>query len=128
MIILDADVLIGYLDSDDAHHDSAVALLEREIDDEFGVSSLTMAEVLVGPTRAGRVVDALGALRDLEVSEQPFPADTAVKLAELRAITGLRMPDCCVLLAARELQARVASWDIRLLNAAKKMGLALVTS
>ena len=128
MIVVDADVLIGYLDNDDAHHDSAVALLEREIDDQFVASSLTLAEVLVGPTRAGRVVDALGALRDLEVSEQPLPADAAVKLAELRATTGLRMPDCCVLLAAREVQARVASWDVRLNNAAKRIGLDVVTS
>ena len=91
-------------------------------------SSLTLAEVLVGPTRAGRVVDALGALRDLEVSEQPLPADAAVQLAELRATTGLRMPDCCVLLAAREVQARVASWDVRLNNAAERIGLDVVTS
>lgn len=128
MIVIDADVLIGYLDSDDVHHDSAMALLEREIDDDFVASSLTLAEVLVGPTRARRVVDAVGALRDLEVSEQPLPADAAVKLAELRATTGLRMPDCCVLLATRELQARVASWDVRLKNAAMKMGLEVVTS
>lgn len=128
MIILAVDVLIGYLDGHDAHHDSAMRLLEREIDEEFWVSSLTMAEVLVEPARVGRLVDALDALRDLEVSEHPFPADTAVKLAELRATTGLRMPDCCVLLAARELQARVASGDIRLLNAAEKIGLEVVTS
>ncbi|MGH9055319.1 MAG: type II toxin-antitoxin system VapC family toxin [Acidimicrobiales bacterium] len=128
MIVLDADVLIGYLDNDDAHHDSAISLLEREIDDDFVASSLTLAEVLVGPTRAGRVLDAVHALRDLEVSEEPLPADAAVKLAELRAATGLRMPDCCVLFAARERQARVASWDVKLKNAARKSGLTVVTS
>jgi predicted nucleic acid-binding protein len=128
MIVLDADVLIGYLDSDVAHHDAAMALLAREIDDDFVASSLTLAEVLVGPTRAGRVVDALSALRGLEVSEQPLPADAAVKLAELRAKTGLRMPHCCVLLAAREHRARVASWDVRLNNGATRIGVDVVTA
>ena len=35
MIVLDASVLIGYLDARDAHHDRASALLTREIEDDF---------------------------------------------------------------------------------------------
>jgi hypothetical protein len=47
-----------------------------------------------------------------------FPSDTAVRLAELRVITGLKMPDCCVLLAAENAAASVASFDERLAQAA----------
>ena len=50
------------------------------------------------PVRDG--VQTLAVLRDLEIQELPFPADTAVRLAQLRATAGPKMPDCCVLLAA----------------------------
>lgn len=128
MIVFDACVLIAYLDGSDAYHDVAMQLLEREIDEELSASPLTLAEVLVGPARSGRLDAALAALRDLEVAERPFPADTAVTLAELRASTGLRMPDCCVLLAAREATARVATFDVALLKAAAALGLDPVSS
>ena len=53
-------------------------------------------------------------LHMLEVNELPFPPDSAVRLAKLRASTGLKMPDCCVLLAAADAGATVASFDGRL--------------
>jgi predicted nucleic acid-binding protein len=123
VIVLDASVLIAYLDAEDAQHQKAETLLAREIDDEFAANPLTLAEVLVGPSRTGRLDAARSALRELEVAEQPFPTDTAVRLARLRADTGLRMPDCCVLLAAQETAARVAAFDERLIRAAEELGL-----
>jgi predicted nucleic acid-binding protein len=45
VIVFDASVLIAYLDGEDAHHGRAEALLVAEIDDQFGVNSLTLAEV-----------------------------------------------------------------------------------
>ena len=127
MIVLDANVLIAYLDGRDAHHDAAVELLERELDEELSASPLTLAEVLVGPARAGRVDVVLAALRDLEVAEQPFRAGATVRLAELRATTGLRLPDCCVLLAAEQAPGRVASFDTGLTAAAARLGLGTVS-
>ena len=44
MIVLDASVLIGYLDAADAHHELATALLTREVDDDLAVNILTVAE------------------------------------------------------------------------------------
>lgn len=123
MIVLDASVLIAYLDAEDAQHQQAELLLEREIDDEFAVTPLTLAEVFVGPSRTGRLDAARSALRELEVIEQPFPAGTAVRLARLPADTGLRMPDCCVLLAAQTTAARVAAFDERLIRGAEDLGL-----
>lgn len=127
MIVLDASVLIAYLDRDDAHHERAERLLAHEIDDDFGANSLTLAEVLVAPARENRLRAARTALRDLEVEELACPADTAVKLARLRAATGLRMPDCCVLLAAEDVHGRVAAFDDQLKQAAKKRRLRVVT-
>lgn len=123
MMVLDASVLIAYLDAEDVQHEAAGSLLAREIDDEFAANPLTLAEVLVGPARTGRLDAALSALRGLEVAEWPFPADTAVRLARLRADTGLRMPDCCVLLAAQDAAARIAAFDERLARAAETLGL-----
>jgi predicted nucleic acid-binding protein len=128
VIVLHASVLIAYLDSEDAQHARAESLLAREIDDEFAANPLTLAEVLVGPSRTGRVDAARSALRELEVVEQPFPAGTAVRLARLRADTGLRMPYCCVLLAAQDATARVAAFDDQLIRAAEKLGLGAMRS
>ncbi len=126
MIVLDASVLISYLDADDDRHVVAESLLAREIDDDLGMNPLTLAEVLVAPVREGRLRQAQEALRDLEVNELPFPSDTAVRLAELRATTGLRMPDCCVVLAAEDAGATVASFDRQLIQAAKARNMAVL--
>ena len=119
MIVLDSSVLIAYLDSEDRHHVAAEALLTEAVGEDLGVNSLTLAEVLVVPARDGRLDLVRAVLRDLEVAELPFPADTAVKLAQLRANTGLKMPDCGVLLAAENSGARVACFDDRLALAAE---------
>ena len=123
MIVLDASVLIAYLDGEDGHHAAAETLLTRAMDDDLGANSLTLAEVLVVPVRDGRLDSTLAALRDLEIQELPFPADAAVRLAQLRATAGLKMPDCCVLLAAEDAVATVASFDERLVQAAEKRNL-----
>ncbi len=119
MILLDASVLIAYLDGADSHHAAAERLLAQAIEDELAANTLTLAEVLVVPARDGRLDAVRTALRDLEVQELPFPADSAVRLAQLRANTGLKMPDCCVLLAAEDVGACVASFDDRLVKAAE---------
>ena len=119
MIVLDASVLIGFLDGDDHHHAAAEQLLSHAVDDDLAVNSLTLAEVLVAPVRDERLQPVLAALHALEVQELPFPADTALRLAQLRASTGLKMPDCCVILAAEDAEATVASFDERLLQTAE---------
>lgn len=128
LIVLDASLLIAFLDGDDVRHDAAEALLAELVDDDFGANSLTLAEVLVAPAKDGRLPVALAALRDLEVKELPFPPDTAVRLAELRAGTGLKMPDCCVLLSAEHAGGAVASFDERLARAAVDRNLAVLGS
>lgn len=120
MIVLDASVLIAYLDAEDRHHEAAETLLANSILDDFMANPLTLAEVLVVPARDGRLEPVRSVLAELEVEELPFPADTAVRLAQLRAETGLKMPDCCVLLAAEQAAARIACFDDRLAQAAEQ--------
>jgi predicted nucleic acid-binding protein len=128
VIVLDASVLIGYLDAGDAHHDPATALLTREIDDDFAVNLLTLAEVLVAPTRNGHRDRVLAMLADLEVQTLQFPDGSAAALAQLRAETQLKMPDCCVLLGALDRGARLASFDDRLVTAARARGVDVADS
>ncbi len=119
MIVLDASVLIAYLDGDDSHHEAAERLLAEAIDDDLAANALTLAEVLVVPVRGGRLRPVQTALRHLNVNELAFPPGTAVRLAQLRVDTGLKMPECCVLLAAEDADAIIASFDERLVQAAQ---------
>ena len=86
-------------------------------------SPLTLAEVLVGPVRAGRADLAGEALRQLGVEAVALNADAPRDLAELRVRTQLRLPDCCVLLAARTAGRYVVTFDDRLHRAAAELGL-----
>ena len=123
MIVLDASVLIAHLDGDDAHHAQATDLLLEAVDEPLAASPLTVAEVLVGPARAGRAELAEGALRELGVEVVPLDPDASRDLAELRVRTQLRLPDCGVLLAARTAGGYVATFDDRLHRVAADLGL-----
>jgi predicted nucleic acid-binding protein len=123
VIVLDASVLIAHLDGADRHHAEAEGLLEETGTEALGASMITLAETLVSPARAGRVADAEEALRRLGVSELALGDNAPARLAQLRADIGLKMPDCCVLLAAQEHSGAVASFDSDLLAAARNLGL-----
>ncbi len=123
MIILDASVLIAHFDREDARHTLATTRLLELAGEPFGASTITLAEVLVGPSRAGRLDEARAALATLGVAELPLPGHAAERLARLRAESGLRLPDCCVLLSAETARGRVLSFDRSLGRAAARLGL-----
>lgn len=123
MIVLDASVLIAHLDGGDRHHAETEMLLEERSSEPLGASSITLAETLASPARAGRLADAEAVLKRLGVNELGFGKNIPGRLAQLRAEVGLKMPDCCVLLAAQEHAGIVASFDSDLLTAACRLGL-----
>ena len=108
LAILDASVVIAFLDPDDALHAAATEALTAPQHDELTSPSSVYAEILVAPYRAGGeavgVVDAF--LADLAVrimAVTPAIARTAAKLrSESRS---LRLPDALVLATAEELDA-----------------------
>lgn len=128
MIVLDASVLIGFIFDQDAHHAAAVALLRDEAGNAFGVSPVTLAEALVAPTRLGRVAAAERMLLEIGVTEIPLPRDAALQLAKLRVESGLKMPDCCVLLAAITSNGAVATFDNRFKSVATSRDIRVLTS
>ncbi len=122
MIVLDASVLIAHLDAADAHHERATALLAGSADEPLGASPLTLAEVLVAPARAGQLDRATAALSQLGATAIGLDEDASARLAVLRAGTSLKLPDCCVLLAAEQTHAVVAAFDERLAATASERG------
>jgi predicted nucleic acid-binding protein len=123
VIVLDASVLIGHLSLGDAHHGRATELLTSLAAERFGASPTTLAEVLVAPTRLGKLAAAQRALHDLGVESLELGSGSATRLAAFRVETGLRMPDCCVLLAAENHHADLATFDGRLAATATARGL-----
>lgn len=122
MIVLDASVLIAHLDDSDSYHDRASALLSEFADEALAASPISIAEVLVGPARAGQLDRATAALAQLDVAALQLDEHAPAALAMLRALTGLKLPDCCVLLVAEQARAGVATFDHRLTTVAREFG------
>lgn len=127
MIVLDASVLIGFFETPDEHHDNAVALLRRCAAEDFGVSPLTLAEFLVGAARRGdrHLTEAERWLDSIHLAQVALTEESPRQLAQLRVASGLPLPDCAVLHAARQAGGSVASFDTRLCRAAEELGIPL---
>jgi predicted nucleic acid-binding protein len=124
LIVLDASVLIAHQDPTDVNHERAVDSLEAHAEVSLSASALTVAEVLVEHVERDDVDSGLRWLRTLGVQEVGFGPDASVRLATLRARTRLKLPDCCVLLAAQDTRAdTIATFDDRLGASAQALGL-----
>jgi predicted nucleic acid-binding protein len=126
VVVVDASVLVAHLDEHDVHHSRAVEHLLDLADHPLAASPVTIAEVLVGPAQQGRLPAARAALDDLGLVEVPLSPDAAVRLAVLRAETKLKLPDCCVILAAQIEVAGILSFDDQLGERASALGLEVV--
>jgi len=112
--VLDASVVIAFLDADDAHHAAAVGVVGRLRGQELVLSASGYAEVLVDPWRDGPEAVAVVRqfLSELGVRVEPLTADVAERAARLRSIhRGLRLPDALVLATADALDATALTAD-----------------
>lgn len=121
MIVLDAGVLIGFLDASDAHHAAAANLMEQN-PSGYLVHPLTAAEVLVGPAKRGVAERVWHDLRGVGVDVAILGPDEPLVLARLRARWGLKMPDTCVLATAERADVPLATFDRQLATAAAGAG------
>lgn len=121
-VVLDADVAIGALEGGDVHHADVRRLFLRWRDERTPrVMSLpNLSEVLVGvasdPRRLGLAREALAALH---VTPHAPNEAIAVDAARLRTTHPISLPDAYLLATARHLDARVCSFDRRVLRAAE---------
>lgn len=122
MIVLDASVVIAFLSLSDPHHARAAQLLEEHAAADFRMHQITLAEVLVGAIRTGRGAQLFNDLTSLGVVAHQPGANEPLTLAELRATTGLRMPDCCVLAVAQQESLPLATFDEQLARVAQNLG------
>lgn len=122
-LILDASVLIGLLDTADAHH--AQAIRDTEAADKMGrpllVPASAYSEALVAFARANRIKDAREAIISMGLTIMPLTAPIAEHAAELRARhERLRLPEAIVLASAHELTGDLLSYDRNLARLAQK--------
>jgi len=125
---LDAGVLIAFFQPDDPHHATAVTLLTEHADDLLYLGALTEAEVLVRAAQRREEATLYAHIRELGVTVLPLPADAGPWLAQLRARTGSRLPDCSVILTAQQSGSRIATFDRVLARAASELGIEVIPS
>ena len=110
LIHLDAGVLIGFLDGDDAHHQVAGAVIAEALDqgDRLAMAASAIAECLVGPARRGdETIELVHDLRRrLPIEVVDLDLDIATAAARLRAgHRSLRLPDALVIATAFQREA-----------------------
>lgn len=110
LTVLDAGVIIAFLDANDAHHAAAHTALSdvRSRNDRLVLPASAFAEVLVGPSRKG--APAVAAVQTLvarvPIDVEPLDADIALTAASLRAHhQSLKLPDALVIATASHLRA-----------------------
>jgi predicted nucleic acid-binding protein len=125
MIALDTSVLIAHLDPDHPHHRAATDVLLQGAPGQMLVHTITLAEVLIGGVRIGQGLSMRRDIHAAGIGIAPHDEEEPLRLAELRATTGLTLPDCCVIDVAIRNQATLASFAKPLAVQALKRGLTL---
>lgn len=108
LVVLDASVVIAFLDPDDALHDAAVEALTDHQHDELLIPLSVYAEILVAPYRRGAdaVAEVEAFLADFAIRTESMTPAIARAAAQLRSTSrSMRLPDALVLATADELQA-----------------------
>lgn len=128
LTIVDAGVLIGFLDRNDLHHQAAADALAATVHrgNRVVIASSALAEVLVDPSRQGRhaVAVVLELIERVPFKVVPLGEDVAVAAAALRAKhPTIRLPDALVLAAATVLDADVLLTTDREWPTARRLGI-----
>ncbi len=108
IVLLDTSVVIGALNRDDALHQTAGRAVRTERERHaLAISTLTYAEILVGPLRVGgravEVVERFAA----QVRVVDLSPDVARLAAQLRVTRGLKLPDAVIVATGLRLEADV---------------------
>jgi len=128
IVVLDAGVIIALHNSRDVHHDWAVEFFHATLEVEWVIHALTLAEVFVHPTRARKAEEFERSITGLSLSVVSMKPGQARELADLRASSGLKMPDVVVLHAAVSAGGALATTDVLLAHEARSRGVEVHSS
>ena len=127
VIVWDANILVGYLDDTDSHHEGIVQFVEEHFAEGFATSVLTLAEALVHPAKAQLEDRSETALRRIGLRVLGLEATDGAALARVRSSYDLRMPDAVVLHAAMTTGSKIATTDRGLAAQAARAGVSVVS-
>ena len=122
LIVLDSSALIALASSKDPHHEWAFQMFRDTASFDLQISTLSLAEALVHPARAGKADKFLKLIGGLGLEVAPIEGSDSAPLASLRAATNLKMPDVVVLHQAIKAKGSIASTDQKLAKLAKEKG------
>ena len=129
VVVFDSDVLIGFLNRDDAHHTDAVARVRAALAPGTRrlLCAVNYAEILIGPVRAGAQERVKQMLVLFNIETIQVDMALAERTAAVRARTNLKLPDAFALATAIHAQHRghqdveLASFDDAVLKAHASM-------
>lgn len=111
VVVFDSDVLIGFLNRDDGHHQDAVESVRSSMvpGSRRLLCAVNYAEIMVGPIRAGthELVDQM--LVQFNIETIIVDMDLAKRAAAVRARTNLKLPDAFALATA--IHAEHRGWE-----------------
>lgn len=113
-LVLDASVVIGFLNAQDAHHGAAVSAFAANRSEQLVLPASVYAEVLVGPYRHGAsaVEKVEKFVAGMAMRIEPISAEIARQAASLRARhRGLKLPDALVIATGEAIDARILTAD-----------------
>lgn len=127
VVVFDSDVLIAFLNSDDAQHDRAVEIVRKAMEpgSRRMLCAVNYAEIMVGPVKAGKEARELvrRMLAQFGIETVAVDVDFAGRAAAVRARTGLKLPDAFALATVIHAEHRgyddveLASFDQAVLRA-----------
>ena len=125
LAVFDADVLIAYLNKDDAQHVAAVEAVRRALTPGTRrlISAVNYTEIVIGPLHRDGVAGVAAVdemLDDLGIETAPVDRALAGQAAAVRVRTGLKLPDAYALataLAQWSQEVRLESFDAKVVKA-----------
>src|SRR3954467_6827304 len=102
VVVFDSDVLIGFLNRDDAHHTAPVTQVRAALAPGIRrfLCAVNYAEILIGPIRAGAHERVKQMLVQFNIETVHVDTALAERAASVRARTNLKLPDAFALATA----------------------------
>ena len=125
MIVLDACVLIAFTDQADVFHAAARRILATT--QPMAMTALSGVEAMVHLSPQQRAM-WLTMVAELGIEIVAVTSDDMAGIAAVRDSAGLKMPDAVIVWLAESRGAAIATFDERLVRAAKDRGLRTIDS